>query len=211
VSVRPDLRVLDGDGEVTIRDDLTALPSDEAALVEVIVKQRREIAALKRDAAKMAAVDPDAETISELLEYWRDKTGHAKARIPVDGRRWRIVKARLKDGFEADRLKRAIDGVVAFPFEGDYGERFTEPGPGRKRKDDIVNAMRDEELTERRIRLAEGDGPMREYRRFVFDACRQHPSLVDGLALLGGQVPDGNVLARAVVWARKETERKAER
>jgi hypothetical protein len=209
VSARPDLRVIDGNGELA--DDLTPILSDAAALMEVVVKQRQEIAALKRQAAKMAAVDPDAETIADTLEYWREKTGHTKAKIPVDGRRWRIVKARLKDGFEADRLKRAIDGVVAFPFEGDYGERFAEPGPGRKRKDDVVNAMRDEELTERRIRLAEGDGPMREYRRFVFNVCRQHPSLVDGLALLGGQDPNGQVLARAVVWARKETERRTER
>lgn len=209
--MRPDLRVITGDGEIA--EDLTPILSDAAALLEVVVKQRNEIARLKRAAAKAAAVDPAADTIGEVLEYWRVQTGHLRAQIPVDGKRWRIVKARLKENERLDdehvvqRLKRAVDGVVAFKYEGDYGRRYTEPGSGRKPKDDIWHAMRDEERVDRMIELADGDGPMQAYRRFVFDACTQRPDLVRALAVLAAQEPQDGVLARAVVWARGEVEK----
>lgn len=206
MSARPDLKVIDGNGEIS--DDLVPILSDAAALMEVVVKQRCEIAGLKRAAAAMAAVDPDAETIGDVLSYWKDKTNHPRSQIPVDGKRWRIVKARMKDGFTADQLRRAIDGVAAFPWEGAYGERFADPGEGRKRKDDLSHAMGDEEKTERRIRLAEADAPARAYRRFLFDLTQQRPRMVTALAMLGAhESVHGEVLAAAVRWAHGQEAR----
>lgn len=205
--MRPDLRVIDGAGE--LKDDLTAILSSEAALVEALVQSKRREAALKGELTKLRQVDDRAEEIEAVLEYWRKECNHPRAEIPPAGKRWTIVQARMADGFDVARLKRAIDGAVAFPYEAQYGERFSMPGQGRKRRDDLaLHILRDEVQTERRIALAEGDGPYRAYKRFVFDAIRKDPVLVDHLAGLGVVEPHGEVLARAVVWARGEVEKR---
>lgn len=206
--MRPDLRVIDGEGQVA--EDLTAILSEEAALLEVIVRQRREIAALKGELTKLRRIDPDAEDIMTLLDYWQRECNHPRSSIEADGVRWRKTKERLANPlFTPERLKRAIDGTAAFPYEGKYGERFTLPADDRRRKDDLaLHIFRDEVQTERRIALAEGDGPYRAYKRLVFDAVRDNPGLVEQFAALGMVDPHGEVLARAVVWARGEVEKR---
>lgn len=201
MSARPQLRCIDGNGEVD--EDLVPIMSNEAALLEVVAKQRSEIAALKREAAKAAAVDPDAETIASLLDYWRDRTGRNKktTKLPVDGKRWRVVKARLKDGYEPDQLKRAIDAVAAFPWM-EYGDRYAEPAPGRVKRNEVINAIGDEEKTDRNIRLAAADGPVQSYRWYLHRLTVEKPWMVHALAVLGKhEWVHGEVLASAVRWA----------
>jgi hypothetical protein len=200
MSVQGHLRVIDGNGE--LNEDLVPILSDAAALMEVVVKQRQEIAGLKRAAAKLAAIDPDAETIGSILEYWRDRTARTKnTKLPVDGKRWRVVKARLRDGYEPEQLKRAIDAVVAFPWM-EYGDRFAEPGGARKKRNEIAHAIGDEERTDRNIRLAAGDGMVQSYRWFVHRLTVEKPWMVHALAELGAhEAVHGEVLAAAVLWA----------
>lgn len=205
--MKPNLRVIDGDGQLA--EDLTAIPSNEAALVEALIQSKRREAALKAELTKLRQVDDLADEIESVLEYWRKECNHPRAQIPPAGKRWAVVKARMADGFDVPRLKRAIDGTAAFPYEGRYGERFSLPADGRRRKDDIaLHIFRDEVQTERRIALAEGDGPYRAYKRLVFDAVRDNPGLVEQFAALGMVDPHGEVLARAVVWARGEVDKR---
>lgn len=200
----PELRVITGAGEVA--EDLTALPSREHELLEVIVRQQRQIAALKGEITKLRKVDPDAEVIGELLEYWRSRTRHPRARIPLDGSRAKVTKARLAD-FEPEQLRRAIDGVAEFPFMGRFGERFCEDGPDRKRKDDLELIFRDERHVEDAMRLAAGDREHAAYRELVWRLCQVEPVRVV-LAMFGEQEPHGEVLAAAARWACSHDEGK---
>lgn len=199
---RPHLFVVDGDsGQVD--EDLVPILSNEAALLEVVVKQRSEIAALKREAAKMAAVDPQADTIEDVLEYWRDRTIRNKktTKLPVDGKRWRMVKARLKEGYEPDDLKRAIDTVANFPWMA-YGDRYADPAPGRVKRNDLAHAIGDEERTERNLNLAVNRGAVESYRWYLHVLTQEKPWMVHALAILGEHDwVHGEVLANAVRWA----------
>lgn len=50
--------------------------------------------------------------------------------------------------YEPDQLMAVIDAVAAFPFMGDYGKRFTDPAPGRTRRDSVELIFRDEKHVE---------------------------------------------------------------
>lgn len=199
------LRVIDGNGEVA--DDATILPEDYANLWNRNKRLEREIAGLKGELTKLRRVDPKLEDIMEVLEYWRDRTNHPGAKLPVDGKRFKSVKTRLNDGFSTDQLKRAIDGVAAFPYEGDYGKRYAENDKGRKRKDELIlHVMRDEQQVEARIRLAAGDGPVRAYRGWLHKQCQAKPNLCRTLAFLASEhTPHGSVLASAAIYYGKQT------
>lgn len=195
------LRVIDGHGELD--ESSVAIPSREHELLETIVDLRRKLTAAKGEITKLRKVDPQAETITEVLEYWRSKTGHRRAQIPLDGSRAKVVKARLAN-FKPEQLRAAIDAAADYPFMGEFGQRFDEPGKGRKRRDEIELLLRDERHVEDLIALGERDRPFREYALFVRDLCRWDPAIMCALAALGDEEPHGEVLARAARWARKE-------
>ncbi len=46
----------------------------------------------------------------EVFEYWRNKTGHKRARYTQD--KATPINARLKDGYTVEDLKLAIDGAL---------------------------------------------------------------------------------------------------
>lgn len=202
MSEAPKLRVIDGNGEID--EGASVLPGDYALLVDLNAKHLRTIAALKGEITKLRRVDPQAETITEILDYWRTRTRHPKACIPLDGSRAKVTKARLAD-FTPDELKRAIDAAAERPWMGGFGERFCEAGPGRKRRDELELLFRDERHVEDLLALAEGDGPHRAYRRFVHDLCKRDKLVTACLAMLAEHEPHGEVLAAAAVWARSQS------
>lgn len=206
MSARPNLRVLDGDGEVTVREDLTPILSETAALVEELVDLRRKLSATRGELTKLRKADPKREVICDILEHWKQRTGHLGAQVPVDGKRFKVVKARLNDGYTPDQLKRAIDGVAAFPYEGEYGKRYAEKAKGRKQKDDLaLHIMCDEVQVDKRIRLAEADWSYETYRTWLYEQCQAKPNLRHALAFLASEhTPHGSVLASAALWAKHQ-------
>lgn len=208
MSARPELRVITGDGELA--EDLTAIPTDEAVLVERLKKAGREIAALKGQIARLVAEDPNAETVVALLQHWQKVCGHPRAKIPLDGVRADAARKMLKAKYTPQQLRFAIDVAAEQPWMGDYGQRFTEASDGRKRRDELTLLFRDEKHVEDLIRLGTGADTLREYRRFVHRLVQEHPKLVTALALLAAREPvRGEVLASAAMWAKGELMRNA--
>jgi hypothetical protein len=197
------LRVVHGaTGEVA--EDLTPIPTDVACLVDELVDLRRKLAAVRAQLTKLRTVDPDAETIMGLMEYWRERCRHPRARLPVDGARWEKTKARLAD-FEVGELREAIDACAAYPFMGRFGVRYCEPGPDRKRRDELTLIFRDERHVEELVGLGRErarEDCHRAYGRWLHGQCRARPGLVRALALLAEREPHGEVLARAAIWAK---------
>lgn len=196
---RSDRRVIDGQGELDL--DSVAIPTAEAILLERIKKLGWELAAAKAENTKLRAVDPQAAVVRGRLERWQRKC-HPKAKIPVEGKRWKIVKARLADGYTPEQLDAVIDVAAALPFE-QFGRRYCEAGPGRVRRDDITFVFADETRVDRLLTLTDDD-EHESYRRWLHGLLTEHPKLVPVLALLAVRPPHGEVLAAAAVWARRE-------
>lgn len=54
---------------------------------------------------------PDESEVLLVLEYWRTKTGRPE-RTEYTSARLGIVRARLRDGYSVDQLKKAVDGLM---------------------------------------------------------------------------------------------------
>ena len=218
----PHLRVVDGNGEID--DDARVLPGDYALLVEQNAKHLRTIAALKGQLARLRKVDPQAATIEKVLVHWKLKCRGPTSRVqlPLDGARADAVRKALRRLIEADedpelasaakhaeaaqaaearaveRILAAIDGCARFPFER-YGEHFGEPGPGRKRRDELVYILANEVRMEKLADLIEYDERRRAYQAELWRMLQSQPNLRLVLATLGPE-PEGEILARAVRW-----------
>jgi len=195
------LRVLDGHGEVTVRDDLTPIPSEVADLKDVIVTIQRQLAHARGELTKLRAADPDHETIVGLLERWQ--RSHPRAKIPAEGKRWAAVKKALMVPYSAEDIEAVIDTVRDHPWES-YGVHYPEPAPGRKRRDDITYALANEVRVDYFLRIARGQDPDGEprtaYKRALWARLQADAGLRRALASLGPE-PRADVIAGACRWA----------
>lgn len=115
---RPDLKVINTQtGEVVedTRDyQLEELNRKYLGALGTIGKLRKEIAELR-------VVEPEAQAVQGVLEYWKANC-KPNAEITQDGKRWKNVRARLRDKFDdrpprtPDELKLAVDGALLDPF-----------------------------------------------------------------------------------------------
>jgi uncharacterized phage protein (TIGR02220 family) len=135
-------------GEVHDVDSHTADLEDKIAGLKVTVdKQAREIGRLTR---KLEQDDPQAHhpqrrEIHDLIEYWKEATGHTKSKASKD--RFDLIRARLKDGFDLDTIRLAIDGIARFPYVVN-AQRRTE-GKTSQRFDQLSHALGSGEKVER--------------------------------------------------------------
>lgn len=220
------LRVIDGNGELD--DESAVVPLDYALLLEQNRKLLREKAALQGRLTRLLRDDPDAELVTSLLVYWRNRCRGPLSRveIPVDGRRGDAVRRTLKRLVDADedpqlanpdktahkaavesateraaaKIREAIDGCAAFPYAGAYGKRFAEPGPRLERKDEIVYVLRDEIVFERFRGLHDGDARRKAYAADLYRRLTTQPNLRLVLASFDPEM--GEVLARAIRWVQ---------
>ena len=113
----PDCR----DKDYKLRD----LEDKVAGLMATVEKQARTIGALERRIAEEEDPNshPKGKEIVAVIERWKRATGHTKAKVSAD--RVKLVKARLKDGYELTSeewlpseptIELAIDGIAAFPY-----------------------------------------------------------------------------------------------
>tara|TARA_R110002020_G_scaffold106502_5_gene247837 strand:+ start:385 stop:969 length:585 start_codon:yes stop_codon:yes gene_type:complete len=79
--------------------------------------------------------DATEGTVREVFDYWRQASGHTRAKLsPLRARK---VRQRLRDGFTVDDLQAAIDGMVGSDFHR------------RNKHTDLALALRDVEHVER--------------------------------------------------------------
>lgn len=117
MSERPELRLINNDGEI--------VEDEREIIIEQLQSQLRgtslTIGKLRRELRDLRAVEPEAQMIRDVLEYWRDRC-KPKAQIAIGGKRWEKVRARLKDKLEdrppwtPDELKLAVDGALLDPW-----------------------------------------------------------------------------------------------
>lgn len=208
---RPKLVAISGQGEVDELHDQTPIPTDQALLVERLLKVERLLARreLEIRKLKMDLVEPEAETVMNVLEFWvaRCRGGSKRVKIPLTGQRAWLTLQRLKDNYTPEELKRAVLVAEQFPFVH-FGRRYCEAGPGRERKDDIVDLFRDEARVDKLLRLEFDTSEHKAYEHYVHDLTKSQPAVLAVLAMLAGQEPHGEVLARAARWAKREQDKR---
>jgi len=120
------------------------------ALERAVTDARRAEANAKTQAAKRHEEAAEAHTIRQCLDVWLEYCWTGKGKKPnvnPDGARAARVREFLAVGFEAEDICDAFRGLGHIPFEGDFGERFAEPGlkrdgSKRQRKNGGEHALR---------------------------------------------------------------------
>lgn len=83
----------------------------------------------KQTQGELGLVAPVGATAGELagivFDHWVTTMKKDKARTKLTPERLRLIKARLKDGYSADDLKRAIDGCASSAFHMGENDRNT--------------------------------------------------------------------------------------
>jgi hypothetical protein len=85
--------------------------------------KRREIASLKAELSKQYAQAVEAPLIQALFDYWRLSCRAGRKTVKLGEKRRKVIQARLREGYTAGQLRRAIDGAVVGAFEKD-GKRY---------------------------------------------------------------------------------------
>lgn len=90
-------------------------------LIEELERQKRgltlQLAQERKKNRDLALVEPEAETILEVLNYWREKC-KPRASIAIDGERWKKARARLRERLDnrapltPGELMLAVDGAL---------------------------------------------------------------------------------------------------
>jgi hypothetical protein len=151
-AVRPQLHLVDlQTGELVPQDDREILIEQ---LQGELKGKSLQIGKLKRELRELRSVEPEAETVREILEYWRERCS-PRATLAPGGKRWEKVRARLKDKLD-DRepwtpaeLKLAVDGALLDPW-------LSGKAKGSKGYLDAETIYRDAEQVEKCRNLALG-------------------------------------------------------
>lgn len=210
---RPKLVAISGQGEVDELHDQTPIPTDQALLVERLLKVERTLAQrdLEIRRLKMGLIEPEAAVVNDILELWvaRCRAGNKRVKIPITGKRAWFTLMRLKDNYEPEELKRVVFVAEQLPFS-QYGpaDRYCEAGPGRRRTDDIVDIFKSEAVVDKLLELRFDTHEHKTYEHFVWDLTKRHPVALAVGAMLAGQEPHGEVLARWARWAKREQDKR---
>jgi hypothetical protein len=128
----------------SLSDENDQLGQELAGARRTVRTLERQITKLSTDLDRAHETDPRSVEIKVILEYWKLKTGHKRAKTPLTGERAKLVKGKLRT-YKAGELMEAIDGLALLPYVRD-GKRVAYGHPS-ERYDDIDHALG----TEKRI------------------------------------------------------------
>ncbi len=86
------------------------------------IDTQRTLPGMEPPAVKVPVDESRKLTAMELFRYWQRECEHTAAR-PTPERLSKVV-ARLRDGYSAAEIRKAIDGAKHSAFENDDGKRF---------------------------------------------------------------------------------------
>ncbi len=86
------------------------------------IDTQRTLPGIEPAPVKVAVDDARKLTAMELFRYWQRECEHTAAR-PTPERLTKVV-ARLRDGYTAAEIRKAIDGAKHSAFENDGGKRY---------------------------------------------------------------------------------------
>lgn len=148
---RPQLRLIDSHTGEVVEDE-------REILIEQLEAEKKgqslQIGRLKRELKELRAVEPEAKTIREILDYWRGLCKPTAVIVPAS-KRWEKVRARLKermderDPWTPAELRLAVDGALLDPWLNGRAR-------GSKGYLDAVTIFRDAEMVEKLRDLALG-------------------------------------------------------
>lgn len=110
----PQLHLVNADTGELVEDERDILIEQ---LKSELTGKSLQIGKLKRELREFRAVEPEAETIRDVLTYWRDRC-KPRAAIAPAGKRWEKARARLREKLEdrppmtVEELKLAVDGAL---------------------------------------------------------------------------------------------------
>jgi hypothetical protein len=159
-----------------LMDENAKLTEEVSGHLHTIRKQSRDIGRLKRELDDWR-VNPDgseskeANLVRRTLKYWHLKLEKPDAvKIVLSGKRAQAVRQAIRWGWDTvPELKAVVDGLALAPYEV-YGVRRSTGAPS-SRKDDLIQAFKDEHTIETLIAIAaphvrpgeqtsmNGDGP----------------------------------------------------
>jgi hypothetical protein len=145
----------------SLSDELEARSVELAGARSTQITLERQITKLRTDLSRAAEADPKSEQIRGILDYWKVKTGHTRARVPLTGERAKLVKGKLRT-YKVAELMEAIDGLSLLPYVRN-GKRVAY-GHSTERYDQLDHCIGDEKRIENNRRTylraqeaAEGD------------------------------------------------------
>lgn len=133
-----------------------AVIDKENAQADVAAKNR-ELGGVRAELTKQRQNSPEAAGVRDVFDHWVKVLGKDPSRQKPDSKlgekRQAKIRARLREGFTVDELKRAIDGLARRPFVGPKGRMAQ--GSQSQRFDDLTTALADETTVPRFIGYAE--------------------------------------------------------
>jgi len=87
-------------------------------------KERRKETTLK----DLSASPPVNQDVEDVFNYWVTAMGKATS-TKLNPKRTKLIKARLKDGYSTDDIKKAVDGCKNSPFhmgDNDNGSKYND-------------------------------------------------------------------------------------
>lgn len=131
--VDPDSRILDLEDQI-------------AGHITTIKAQSRRIGQLER---QLTADDPEHHPqkaeIFDVIAHWQKVTDHPNAKPSKD--RFDLVRSRIKDGYELEQIKLALDGIGAYRYVVN-AQRKTHGNPSQ-RYDQMEHALKGGQKLER--------------------------------------------------------------
>lgn len=116
----------------------------------------RQLNFVRSELERTCETDPVSADVRDVLDHWRVQMGKTSRTLtPADGKRAKAVRARLRQGFTVDRLKRAVDGCGRSAWH--MGEN-----PQQRRYDDIADICASESSVEKFEAVVESPGERRQ-------------------------------------------------
>lgn len=144
-SVRPNLRLIDDNGELTEYScpNCTGMEHELKELERKFRAQSRELGLLRADKDAEARAHESWPTLMRLYIYWQEETGHKRARWTPD-KFWQALK--LWQEYGTGNIAAAISGIA-------YQPNFTELKNGKTEVHDSWKLLfRDSTTLERYIK-----------------------------------------------------------
>lgn len=169
---------------------------DNAALMETITAQAKEIATLKTKIDRRERARVSDREVDAVFAHWENHPARGKQRVVLDEARKKMIRDRIREQRDmrppienpVQRCQQAIDGLMSRPYVRNGGGRSADPN-GARRYASLEHALRDAKTMEACIGYASEPANVVELRP------RRQVSMYD---------PHWRPLDRAIAALRRE-------
>lgn len=135
--------ILEGHGALAaLQAELNEAHQEIAGLQQQLRRAGSAEMALRRELNRVREDEPQAQEVRAVLDHWKRRLGHPKAKCPLTGKRAKVVRLALRSHSLAEVLE-AVDGLALVPFVGARGRK--QQGEPHERHDDVEHCLGDEQ------------------------------------------------------------------